>query len=70
VSANPVAAHKERNMQKLRVWGLLAMVLSLDGLAGWAMLDQHDLRLSLVCVAVNVGVLLASSHLWRWGHER
>ena len=54
-------------MQKLRAWGLLALVLSLDGLACWAMLHQHDLRLSLACVAVNVGFLLASSHLWRWG---
>jgi len=54
-------------MQKLRAWGLLALVLGLDGLASWAMLHQHDLCLSLVCVAVNVGFLLASSHLWRWG---
>ena len=46
------------------------MVLSLDGLTCWAMFHQHDLRLSLVCVAVNVVVLLASYPLWRWGHER
>jgi hypothetical protein len=55
-------------MQKLRAWGLLAMMLGLDGLAYWAMLHQHDLCLSLVCVVVNVGLLLASYHLWRWGH--
>ena len=54
-------------MQKLRAWGLLALVLGLDGVASWAMLHQHDLRLSLVCLAVNVGFLLASFHLWRWG---
>ena len=67
VSANPVTARKEGRMQKLRAWGLLALVLGLDGLASWAMLHQHDLCLSLVCVAVNVGLLLASYHLWRWG---
>jgi hypothetical protein len=54
-------------MQKLRAWGLLALVLGLDGFASWAMLYQHDLCLSLACVAVNAGVLLASYHLWRWG---
>ena len=67
MSPNPVAARKEGGIQKLRAWGLLALVLGLDGLAGWAMLYQHDLCLSLLCVAVNGGVLLASYHLWRWG---
>jgi hypothetical protein len=57
-------------MQKLRAWGLLALVLGLDGFASWPMLYQHDLCLSLVCAAFNVGLLLASYHLWRWGHER
>ena len=52
---------------KTRAWRLLLLVLCLDGTACWAMMWQHDLRLSLVCVAVNVGLLLASYHLWRWG---
>ena len=29
-------------MQKLRAWGLLLLVLGLDGVAYWAMLHQHD----------------------------
>ena len=60
---------REGGMQphKIGAWGLLLLVLGLDGAAFWAMMWQHDLRLSLVCVAVNVGLLLASYHLWRWG---
>ena len=51
----------------LWAWGLLLLVLSLDGVACWGMLWQKDVRLSLVSVAVSMGLLLTSYSLWRRG---
>ena len=53
-------------MQKTSAWALLLLVLSLDGVAVWAMLWQHNLRISLLCVAGSMGLLLVSYRLWRW----
>jgi hypothetical protein len=57
-------------MQKHKTWAwsLLICVLGLDGVASWAMVWQYDLWTSLFCVAVSVGLLLASYRLWRRGH--
>ena len=52
---------------KIWAWGLLLLVLGLDGVACWAMLWQQALETSLVCVACSVGLLLASYRLWRGG---
>ena len=52
---------------KMGAWGLLLLVLGLDGAAFWAMMWQHDLRTSLVCVAFSLGLLLESYCLWRRG---
>jgi hypothetical protein len=52
---------------KLWAWGLLLLVLGLDGVACWAMLWRHDLRASLLCVAVSMILLLAGYALWHRG---
>ena len=48
-------------------WGLLILVLGLDGVACWATLGQQDLRTSLLCVAVSMVLLLTGYALWRRG---
>jgi hypothetical protein len=52
---------------KIWAWGLLLLVLGLDGVACWAMLWRHDLRASLLCVAVSMILLLAGYALWHRG---
>jgi hypothetical protein len=54
-------------MQKPSAWGLLLLVLGLDGVAVWAMLWQPNLRTALVCVACSAGLLFVSYRLWRSG---
>ena len=48
-------------------WGLLILVLGLDGVACWATLGQQDLHTSLLCVAVSMALLLTGYALWRRG---
>jgi hypothetical protein len=52
---------------KTWAWGLLLMVLGLDGVACWAMVWQQDVRTSLGCLLLRVGLLLESYRRWRWG---
>ena len=54
-------------MPKRLAWGGLLLILSLDSIAGWAMVWQHDLRTSLGCLVVGMGLLCTSYRLWRWG---
>jgi hypothetical protein len=56
-------------MQKHKAWawGLLIIVLGLDGVAYWAIVWQKDVRTSLFCLAFSVGLLLESYRRWRWG---
>ena len=52
---------------KSRAWGLLILILGLDGMACWAMLWQRDVRIALVCLALSMGLLLTRYALWRGG---
>jgi hypothetical protein len=49
-------------------WGLLILVLGLDGVAYWAMVWRKDWHLSLFCLLLGIGLLLESYRRWRWGH--
>jgi hypothetical protein len=51
---------------KTWAWGLLIIVLGLDGVACWAMVWQNDVRTSLFCLLLSVGLLLESYRRWRW----
>jgi hypothetical protein len=53
---------------KTWAWVLLGIILGLEGVAFWVMVWQKDLRLSLVCLALSLGLLLESYHRWRRDH--
>jgi cell division protein FtsW (lipid II flippase) len=55
---------------KTWAWSLLIIVLGLESVAFWAMVWHQDLRTSLLCFTVSVGLLFASSRRWRWGREK
>ncbi len=48
-------------------WGLLLIVLGLDGVAYWAMVWRKDVHLSLFGLLLGIGLLLESYRWWRWG---
>jgi hypothetical protein len=52
---------------KVWAWGLLLMVLGLDGVAYWAMVWRKDVPISLCCLLLGVGLLLESYRRWRRG---
>ena len=54
-------------MQQHNAWGLLIMILGLDGVAYWATVWRKDVSLSLFCLLVGIGLLCESYRRWRRG---